>query len=201
TIDLFAEDTAVPALSTQLIIQPNMDGSSTYVTLNSPVVGETAVAGYAMFFHGIINRPIRRTLVMGILHDGCSRFAAKQTFELGNGNWEGFTVLPSDITLGPACAIARTGDPDDGDEWVAAMVPITIYAPDDEAATNIRLGNPGELIFVRGEMVLLYGTAVNAPNNEVDILLNSDDGTFRLLAEETVSVNSYGYWELEILLP
>jgi hypothetical protein len=201
TIDLFPDDSAVAALSSLLIIQANLNENNTYVTLNSPAVGETAVAGYAIFFQGVVNKPIRRTLVMGILHDGCSRLTASQIFELGSGSWSGFSVLPADITLGPACAIARTGDPETDEEWAAALVPLTIYAPDDDAATTIKIGNPGELVFTQGETVLLYGTAVNALNNKVGILLNSDDGTFRLLTEQTTSVNSYGYWEVEITLP
>ncbi len=180
-------------------IQPDTGPNNRYVLLNAPELGQTAVAGYGIFFNGEVNKPISRTLVIGILHDNCTRFAAGQTFELGSGQWEGLLVIPSDIT-GPVCAIARSGDPEESEEWMASLIPLTILAQDDENATSITLGNPGELIFSGSEDLALYGTAVNAPLNKIDLLLTSDDGTYKRLANETVDVNSYGYWEIDLTL-
>lgn len=196
--------TARPATSQQtqsilVHIQPNIDINQTYILFDRPYLGETAVAGHAVFFNGEINRPINRTLDIGILHDGCSRFAARQTFELGNGQWQGMLVIPSDIA-GPACAMARTGNPDTSDEWLAALMPLDILAGDNENAAGITLGNTGELLFSATEPVYLFGTAVHAPNNELNLLLTSDDGTYKLLVNETVAVNSYGFWETTLHL-
>lgn len=180
-------------------IQPDTDPNNPFVLLEAPKLGETAVAGYGIPFNGQINNPIARTLVIGLLHDNCTRFAAGQTFELGNGQWEGLLVIPSDIN-GPACAIARSGDPDISEEWMAFIMPLEILASDDANATSITLGNPGELIFSGSAKLELYGTAVNAPLNKIDLELTSDDGNYKRLASETVDVNAYGYWEITLTL-
>jgi hypothetical protein len=65
---------------------------------------------------------------------------------------------------------------------------------------NITLGNPGELVFSGSQVLALYGTAVNAPLNEIDILLTSDDGNYKLLANDIAPVNAYGYWEINLEL-
>ena len=182
-----------------IYISPETDANSRYILLNRPYLGETAVAGYGVFFNGEINRPVNDTLVIGLLHDGCSHFATSRTFELGSGQWQGMLVIPADIT-GPVCAIARSGDPEELDEWTASLIPLTILAKEDEQAASITLGNAGELAFSASEPLLLFGTAVHAPNNKIDLLLTSDDGTFKLLAKETVDVNTFGYWEIEVVL-
>jgi len=179
-------------------LQPDLDINSTSIQFEQPALGDTAVAGYAIFFAGEINKPINRTLEIGVLHDNCTRFVTRQIYELGNGSWRGMMVLPSDI-IGQACAIARTGNPDESDAWAAAILPLTILSPDDENSSRITLGNTGELVFSGSVPLTLFGTAVHAINNEVDILLTSDDGNYKLLAAETVSVNSFGFWEIEVI--
>ncbi len=184
-----------------LLIEANLDSDQSYVTLENPSVGQTAVSGYGTFFDGMVNKPIGGTIVIGILVDGCTRFATGQTFELGNGLWSGLLVIPSDIS-GKACAIVRTGDPDaeEGD-WAAHIVPLPILVAEDVDARRVSLGNTGELIFEAGEVAEVFGTAVHAPNNRVNIIIASDDGSHILLAEATVAVNGYGFWEADILLP
>lgn len=185
--------------STLVHLQPDTDSNNPFVLLHTPKLGETAVAGYGVIFNGEINKPIGRTLVIGVMSDNCTRFVTGSTFELGNGQWEGLLVIPSDAT-GLTCAIARSGNPDTSEEWMASIIPLNILAQDDENATSITLGNPGELVFSGSEVLSLYGTAVNAPLNKIDLLLTSDDGYYKLLANETADVNSFGYWEIDLTL-
>lgn len=180
-------------------IQTDPDPNNPFVLLNAPALNDTAVAGYGIIFNGEINKPYGRSLVIGVMRDNCTRFVTGSTFELGNGNWEGLLVIPSDA-IGSACAVARSGNPDESDIWMASIIPLNILTPEDENATNITLGIPGELVFSGSEVLELYGTAVNAPLNEIDILLTSDDGNYKLLASDTASVNSYGYWEIDLEL-
>ena len=196
TITVQTEGSQQP-VSVPINLQFETNADSTTLQFDRPRLGETAVAGHAIFFAGEINNPINRTLEIGVLHDNCTRFATHQVYELGNGQWRGMMILPSDIT-GNVCAIARTGNPDESETWLAALVPLIILSPDDENSSQIVLGNAGELVFSGSEPFTLFGTAVHATNNEVDILLNSDDGNYTLLASETVPVNSFGYWEIEI---
>ena len=197
---LTVQSTTTQNSQTALInIEANTDPNNPFVLLSSPALNDTAVAGYGIVFNGEINKPYGRSLVIGVMRDNCTRFVTGSTFELGNGQWEGLLVIPSDA-IGSACAVARSGNPDESEEWMAAIVPLNILALKDENATNITLGNPGELVFSGSEILELYGTAVNAPLNEIDILLTSDDGNYKLLANDTASVNSYGYWEIDLEL-
>ena len=69
----------------------------------------------------------------------------------------------------------------------------------DSEATSLILGIPGDPVFQAGRTIKLYGGAINAPDNEVYLVLTKDTvGPGALLAEETVPVGAFGYWEVEL---
>lgn len=170
------------------------------VALERPSPDAHAVAGYTIFFGGSVTNPIDGALSIGILADACTRFVARQTFTLGDGGWEGYLVLPVDTPPGAGCAVAYTGDWDAGGA-VAMLSPLPLRTSDDPEAALLLLGNVGLDTLPAGGTALLFGTAVRAPDNRIELELSTDDGNLRRLAQAEIPVNSYGYWEYALTLP
>ena len=172
-----------------------------YIALSRPVQGETAVAGHAFFFQGDSSNLIDDAFTIGVLVDNCSNFIAAQKISLSSGNWYGFVILPQNVTVGPACAVAYTGEY--GEEgWREALIPIQLHAFDDPQATVLSLGNPGELTFTVGSVTNLFGVAVNVPDRAVDIVLvlDSTSGS-QLVASGKAFADQFGFWSIDLELP
>jgi hypothetical protein len=81
----------------QLLV--NREGNDRYLELFRPVTGEVAVAGYNLFFDGITELPADNLVTISIWNESCQVEVAKQSFRLrGSGYWQGFIVVPRDVT-------------------------------------------------------------------------------------------------------
>lgn len=166
------------------------------VVLYRPFVGELLVEGLTNFISGEVRNPINNTVTIGVLNKDCTTFIARQSFTVTGGEWSGQLILPPDVA-GPACVTAYTGAHGDGAgyEW---LVETTIVAADHPTAPRLQIGNPYGTVN-KGQSFTLFGTAVNAPDNTVQLLVTRDDGTEILSA--TAVADTFGYWSAEILLP
>jgi len=181
----------------QLIV--DRDATDRYLELYRPVVGETAVAGYNLFFDGINQLPVNNLVTISILNESCQTEIARQGFRLrGSGYWQGFVVVPNNVS-GPACAIVFFGAP--GDETRReAHVTFNILPVDDPDAHAVKIGNPPpNSLLAPGKTLPLYGTAYLAPDDAVLVSILLENG--RILTEGVATVNSYGYWEMELFIP
>lgn len=175
------------------------DGLEQYLALFRPNQGETAVAGFNIFFDGRAERPVNNTVTISIWTEDCQNEVARQNFVLrGSGYWQGFVVVPPD-TAGTGCAVAYFGTP--GEEtWREAQVPITILAPEDGGARGVEIGNPPPNSTVTaGQELFLYGTALNAPEEQVQVSVILENG--RVVSQGTAISDYWGYWELPLTLP
>lgn len=173
-----------------------------YISLARPVEGETAVAGHAFFMQGSSRSLIDDAFTIGILVDDCTNFIAAQKISLSEGNWYGFVILPQNVTPGPACAVAYTGEYGE-DGWRQALVPIQLRAADDPQAVLLHLGNSGDLEFTVGEETVLFGVAVNVPDRAVDIVLVLDTavaGT-QPVATGKAFADQFGFWSIDLEIP
>ena len=173
-----------------------------YIALSRPVQGETAVAGYTFFFHGDSNNLIDDAFTIGVMVDNCSNFIAAQKISLSSGQWYGFVILPQNAAVGPACAVAYTGEYGTND-WRQVQIPIQLRAFDDTQAFLLNLGNLGELTFKRGEATNLFGVAVNLTDRAVDIelVLDSASGGSQLVATGKAFADQFGFWSIDLELP
>jgi hypothetical protein len=189
------EQTSVPI---EIVANEQAEGPS--LTLERPAPGDVMVAGYIVFFEGLVRQPVDQALTFSVLTEGCITVAASFELSIPGGDWWGHLFLPSNSAVGPACAVVSTGQRTAGDgSWREVRIPVTLLDAADPAATSLYLGVPGDLIFQAGESIRLYGGAINAPDDEVYLVLTKDAvGPGALLAEETVSVDSFGYWEVEL---
>jgi len=189
---------------TEQPIQIAFDRSSEepYIALSRPVQGETAVAGYAFFLQGDSNNLIDDTFTIGVMVDDCSNFIAAQKISLTGGIWFGFVILPQNAAVGPACAVAYTGEYK-ADGWREVQIPIQLRAFDDTQAVLLNLGNLGELTFARGEMTNLFGVAVNLPERTVNIelVLDSASSGSQLIATGKAFADQFGFWSIDLAIP
>ncbi|MCB8967925.1 MAG: hypothetical protein H6660_13640 [Ardenticatenaceae bacterium] len=191
---------ASDSATVEFTIVPPMNMPGPLVTLDQPVVGETAVAGYVLFLSGEARDLLDDRLYMAVLADNCRTTAAAFSIELTTGIWKGELVLPANTPPGPACVVAYTGTRGQG-MWLETRAPITILAADDPRAAFIRLGNNNDLTFQAGAATEIYGVAANAPDNEVQVtLLLDESGGGEVLETGTADVNVYGYWQI-VLAP
>jgi hypothetical protein len=181
----------------QLLV--NREGNDRYLELFRPVTGEVAVAGYNLFFDGITELPADNLVTISIWNESCQVEVAKQSFRLrGSGYWQGFIVVPRDVT-GPVCAVAHFGSPGE-DNWRETQVLLEILPAEDPTALDVHIGNPPpDSLLIPGKPLLLYGTAYNAPDKIVTVSILLENG--RLLTEGVAEVNDFGYWELELFIP
>lgn len=173
------------------------------VQLYRPIVGETAVSGYPLYFAGQIRNPTDNTVTIGLLVDGCSRFAAKQSFTVTpaaadrDTDWTGILILPQAIEDGESCAVAYTGKMGEG-AWAATAMSMPVLAEDDPNANRISLEAGFNMVLKAGRTERIAGTAVNA--EEVTVTLSrSDDNA--VIAEGTATVGDFGFWELHLPIP
>jgi hypothetical protein len=187
---------AQDAVDVQLVL--DVHDNDRYLALFRPVSGETAVAGFNMFFDGRAQRPVDNLVTISIWHEGCRTQAARQSFVLsGSGYWQGFIVVPQNLS-GEACAVAYFGTPGEVG-WREAQIPITIISPAEDEKRIVTIGNPPPGSVVQaGEPLLLYGTAGNARNSSVWLTLMLDNG--RILSEGFTTTDYWGYWEHSVYL-
>ena len=173
-----------------------------YISLARPVEGETAVAGYAFFMQGSSRTLINDAFTIGILVDECTNFIAAQKISLSEGSWYGFVILPQNVTPGPACAVAYTGEYGE-DGWREALVPIQLRAADDPQAVLLHLGNSGALEFGVGQETTLFGVAVNVPDQAVDIMLVLDSAAAAAqpVATGKAFADQFGFWSIDLEIP
>jgi hypothetical protein len=172
-----------------------------YLALARPVAGDTAVAGYTIFFDGYAQRPVNNTVTISLWHEECQTQAARQSFVLGgSGYWHGFLVVPRDLE-GPVCAVASFGSPEETPEtWREAQLPMTILPAGNETAASVAIAipAPGSQL-TAGESYIARGTAANARETQIVISILLDNG--RILVETTAVSDFWGFWETSFVLP
>ncbi len=188
---------AADAQPVQLVV--DRDATDRYLELYRPVTGESAVAGYNLFFDGRSQLPVNNLVTISILNESCQTEIARQGFRLrGSGYWQGFVVIPNNVS-GPACAIVFFGAPGD-DTRREAHVTFNILPIDDPDARAVKIGNPpSNSLLTPGKTLPIYGTAYLAPDDTVLVSVLLENG--RILTEGVATVNNYGYWEMELFIP
>jgi hypothetical protein len=173
-----------------------------YISLSRPVQGDTAVAGHAFLMQGDGNNLLSDSFTIGVLVDECTNFIAAQKISLTSGTWYGFVILPLNVDPGAACAVAYTGEYNEG-EWREALIPIQLLAADDPQATLLQLGNPGDLGLTAGHATNLFGIAINVPERAVDIMLvlDSNSGGSEIVTSGTAFADQFGLWSIDLELP
>lgn len=175
------------------------ESSDRYLALFRPNQGQDTVAGYNLFFDGLVQRPVNNVITISLWGEGCQVRVARQDFVLrGSGYWQGFLIVPRDLT-GAACAVASFGTP--GEEgWREGQLEVNVLPAGDERALGVLVGNPPPESSIRpGRSLLLYGTAYNAPEQLVKISVLLENG--RVLNEGVAAADLFGYWELELFIP
>ena len=175
--------------------------SDRFLVLMQPLVDETAVAGFNILFDGRVLLPANNTITVEIWAN-CAERVAQQSFIMGRSStsfpWQGFVVVPEDLT-GPACAVARAGEPG-ADNWREAQRLITVLPQDDPEARGVRLGSPTENVNIAaGDSLLLYGTALNVSEGPVAVSVVLDNG--RTISQAATTSDYWGYWEVSVNLP
>lgn len=175
--------------------------SDRFLVLMQPLVDETAVAGFNILFDGRVLLPANNTITVEIW-ENCAERVAQQSFIMGRSStsfpWQGFVVVPEDLT-GPACAVARAGEPG-ADNWREAQRLITVLPQDDPEARGVRLGSPTENVNIAaGDSLLLYGTALNVSEGPVAVSVVLDNG--RTISQAATTSDYWGYWEVSVNLP
>ena len=197
-----SESVTVPLEIFTIAAMPTAAGEPA-VQLYRPIVGETAVSGYPLYFEGQVRNPVENTITIGLLVDGCSRFAAQQSFTVTpaaadrDTGWTGVLILPQAIEGDDSCAIAYTGKMGEG-TWAATAMSVPVLAEDDPNANRISLEAGFNMVLKAGRTERIAGTAVNA--EEVTVTLSrSDDNA--IIAEGTATVGDFGFWELSLSIP
>lgn len=183
-----------------LTLNPNAEGR--FLELYQPRVNDTAVGGYSIFFDGMVNRPVSNFITISIWANECQEQVARQGFQMGSSSrpfyWSGFVVVPEDL-VGPACAVAYSGEPGT-EEWREAQIPIEVLAQEDANARGVVLASPRpEAEIFAGEELFLYGTAYNVTNGPVTVDVVMENG--RIVGQVVTQTDYWGYWEASLLLP
>ena len=165
-----------------------------------PIMSETAVSGYPLYFEGQVRNPTDNTITIGLLVDDCSRFVAQQSFTVApaadrDTGWTGVLILPEAIEGDDSCAVAYTGKLGEG-AWAATALTVPVLAEDDPAANRISLEAGFNVVLKAGQTERIAGTAVNA--DEVTVTL-MDSAV--VIAAGTASVGDFGFWELFLPIP
>lgn len=176
-----------------------LDASSSerYLALYNPVAGDTAVAGYFLFFDGRAQQPTGERITISIWMDECQTQAASFTFALeGSGYWQGQLGVPGNIA-GPGCAIASFGTLD-SETWREVQVPINVLAADAAEATGVAIISPAAgSVHLSGQLLPLAGTAFNAAAVQVSVLMENG----RIVGEASATPDGFGSWTTELRLP
>ncbi|MCP4419477.1 MAG: hypothetical protein GY805_22930 [Chloroflexi bacterium] len=202
-VDLQATDGSVlSSYEVPVWLTLNKETADRYLELFRPHFEETAVGGFNIFFDGEVLLSVNRTVTISIWAEDCQTRVARQSFVLGASNravyWQGFVVVPQGL-VGPACAVASTGEPGDAN-WREASVPINVLSVDDLHARGVTIGNPppdGEAI--AGQELFLYGTALNVSEGPVSVTILMENG--RVVSQINFSTDYWGYWETAVVLP
>jgi hypothetical protein len=180
----------------------NKETAVRYLELFRPTFEETAVGGFNIFFDGEVLLPVNRTITVSIWAEECQTRVAQQSFVLGASNrpvyWQGFVVVPQNL-VGPACAVAITGEPGT-ENWREASVPINVLSPTELEARGVTIGNPppgSEAI--AGQTLFLYGTALNVSEGPVSLSILMENG--RVVSQTSFTTDYWGYWETSVNLP
>ncbi len=185
----------------RLVHDKAADETGVSITMLRPGMGQLAVAGHPLFFEGEVTGAVDQSITIGLYDTDCTIFVARQSFPLTaeDATWNGVINLP-ELLNGRTCAFAYTGFPEGG-LWREEQLWLPAVHPDDETVIgNIILGNSGSTLFKAGEPALLFGSAIDAAGEELQISWVGEDGE-TLLAEGTAVVDALGYWEAELLLP
>ncbi|MEZ4592594.1 MAG: hypothetical protein R3D55_15830 [Chloroflexota bacterium] len=180
----------------------NKATATRYLEMFRPKVDDKAVGGFNIFFDGEILLPVNRTITVSIWAEECQTRVAQQSFVLGASNrpvyWQGFVVVPQDL-VGPACAVASTGEPGT-ENWREASVPINVLAQTELEARGVTIGNPppDSEVFA-GQELFLYGTAYNVSEGPVSLSILMENG--RVVTQTSFSTDYWGYWETAVTLP
>ena len=201
--DLLAADGAIlSSYDVPVWLALNKEAAGRYLELFRPTFGEKAVSGFNIFFDGEILLPANRTITISIWADECQTRVARQSFVLGASNraiyWQGFVVVPQDL-VGPACAVASTGEPG-SENWREASVPIHVLPPTELEARGVTIGNPppDSEVFA-GQELVLYGTALNVSEGPVSVAILMENG--RVVSQTSFTTDYWGYWETAVTLP
>jgi len=139
-----ADGTVLSLFEIPVWLTLNKEGLDRYLEMFRPKVDEKGVGGFNIFFDGEILLAVNRTVTLSIWADNCQTRVAQQSFVLGASNrpvyWQGFVIVPQNL-VGPACAVASTGDPG-SETWREASVPINVLAPTELEARGVTIGNP-----------------------------------------------------------
>ena len=180
----------------------NKETAVRYLELFRPTFEETAVGGFNIFFDGEVLLPVNRTITVSIWAEACQTRVAQQSFVLGASTrpvyWQGFVVVPQNL-VGPACAVASTGEPGT-ENWREASVPINVLSPTELEARGVTIGNPppgSEAI--AGQTLFLYGTALNVSEGPVSLSVLMENG--RVVSQTSFTTDYWGYWETSVNLP
>lgn len=193
------DETAVSTIEFTPLTEPD----SPQITLARPFTGQLAAPGSPLFFEGSAENVSTMTLTIGFLVDECTESVARQSFALDdvNAEWNGYVILPEEIEAETGCAFVATGMPGDPN-WREVIRPLPILQPEaeEEASIRLELGNATDATFTAGETVTLFGSAVNAPDDEITLIwYGTDEET--ILAETAVAVDALHFWEVDLTLP
>ncbi|KAA3655990.1 MAG: hypothetical protein DWQ04_32405 [Chloroflexi bacterium] len=185
-----------------ITLVPNKEMDSRFLQLYRPVVDETAVSGFNVFFDGDIKGAVNNQLTISLWVDECQTQVAKQSFKLGASNqsfyWQGFAIAARDAS-GPGCAVASFGEPG-SENWREASVPINILPTTDQDAKGIRIGNPPpKSEIVSGSQMFINGSALNVADEDILVSILLENG--RIVSQTPAHTDWWGYFELTVLIP
>ncbi len=181
---------------------PDKETDSRFLQLYRPLVDETAVSGFNVFFDGDIKGAVSNQITISLWADECRTQVARQSFKLGASNqsfyWQGFVIAPRDAS-GQACAVASFGEPG-SENWREASVPITILPTTDRDAKGIRIANPPpQSEIVSGSEMFINGTALNVADEDILVSILLENG--RIVSQTPAHTDYWGYFELNVFMP
>lgn len=183
-------------------LEPDTDSMARYLVLNRPVTGNAAVRGYNVLFDGTVLNPTNNTVSISIWTDECQVQVARQNFVLGSSTnpfgWHGFIIVPAEAE-GEACAIASFGQPGEAG-WREIQVPIMVYPTTAAEARQIEIARPlPQTVYQAGDRLFIYGTAPGITERILQVSVLLENG--RIIDENEVMADLWGYWEFETILP
>jgi len=190
------------ATAVLLDLAADLEEDGRFITLDTPIPGAKAVAGFAFLFEGQINQPLDDTIVLAVLAQDCQDTTTAININVPGGHFVGITILPENAATGSGCAIARTGDRDD-ENGREARIPITIQPPDDTNTIILQLAELTTPQFTPGQATELNGIAIHAPNNIVALRLEVDTPAsgLNLITESTAVPDTFGLWTAVLDVP
>jgi hypothetical protein len=183
-------------------LEPDTDNMGHFLTLNRPVTDDVAVRGYNFLFDGTVYNPVNNTISISIWAENCQVQVARQTFILGSSatafNWHGFIIVPAEAE-GEACAVAGFGQPGEPN-WREIQVPVMVYPSSAAEARQLEIARPlPQTVYRAGDRLFIYGTAPGITERAVLVSVLLENG--RIIDENEVATDLWGYWEFETLLP